>query len=111
MNISLSIEIIPEEELSSPEDHVSFEDNPDFAKTVHKYIKEYGIWGWCFVIVRASFGIFQGKSCLGSCCYKDEEDFKKGGYYEQLRDEAIADLEKQIEEARNTILAWDQINK
>jgi hypothetical protein len=43
MNISLSIEIIPEEELSSPEDHVSFEDNPDFARQWYNaYLEKYG---------------------------------------------------------------------
>jgi len=33
---------------------------------------------------------------LGACSYKDEEDFKKGGYYEDMKKQAYNDLINQI---------------
>jgi hypothetical protein len=45
-------------------------------------------WAWCTVLVEVQHGRFIGRSYLGACCYDDEADFKRGGYYEQMVEEA-----------------------
>lgn len=57
------------------------------------------VWAWASVKVTASIpGIdLEGVDYLGGCSYQDEEDFKRCGYYEGMKAEALADLEKQIE--------------
>lgn len=53
-------------------------------------------WAWCTVEVRATAELggvsFQGTSCLGCCSYKDETNFREGGYFESMCDEAKDDL-------------------
>jgi len=44
---------------------------------------------WCYVIVTARWGCLEGSAYLGCCLYKSEEDFKGGGYYEDLKKEAF----------------------
>ncbi len=76
-------------------------DSPEcfqFCYNVQEMIDEHGLWGWCSVHVAARFGPLYGHAYLGGCSYKDEDDFKAGGYFEQLRDEAIAELQWQIDE-------------
>lgn len=57
------------------------------------------VWAWASVKVTASIpGIdLEGVDYLGGCSYKDEEDFKQpGGYYDGMKNEALADLERQL---------------
>lgn len=54
------------------------------------------IWAWCLVIVTADWEAFRGEATLGCCCYEDEADFKKGGYWEDLQKEALSDLNAQV---------------
>lgn len=57
-------------------------------------------WAWCTVEVDAIFfpkggqaARITGRTSLGGCSYKDEEDFKQeGGYYPQMQDDALREL-------------------
>jgi hypothetical protein len=50
-------------------------------------------WAWCQAVVEVSWGNFQGAAFLGCCSYESEEDFmQKGGYYEQMVEESLSDL-------------------
>ena len=53
-------------------------------------------WAWASVEVKCSVNVngetFSGSDHLGACSYKDEENFKTGGYYEQLMAGAMKDL-------------------
>lgn len=58
-------------------------------------------WAWCDVMVVAKWNGYEGKSSwLGGNSYKDKEDFVKnsGGYYSDLCDEALRDLENNVDE-------------
>jgi len=73
------------------------------------------IFAWFTAKVTATYAvdsfIFEGEDFLGGCSYKDEEDFKQGGYYESMKQEAlrclIEELERAVErgEVANSILA------
>lgn len=54
------------------------------------------VWAWAAVQVECSIIIdgetFVGYDYLGACSYKNEDDFKVGGYYENMMNEAKKDL-------------------
>lgn len=54
------------------------------------------VWAWASVEVRATHEGLSGSDYLGCCCYRDEEDFKSGGYYEDMVREACSNLADQI---------------
>lgn len=53
-------------------------------------------WAWCCVRVTAQTTIdghyFAGDSHLGCCNYHNEDAFKVGGYFEDMKEQALADL-------------------
>lgn len=50
-------------------------------------------WAWCCVHVVAEWRGFKGHDYLGACSYESEASFREpGGYFEQMREEAFADL-------------------
>ena len=53
-------------------------------------------WAWCCVEVRAIWKDFFGKDFLGACSYKNEADFRKGGYFEDMKAEALRGLNKHL---------------
>lgn len=98
----LLIDIIPSEEDCYPDDACSHHDK-ETIKAFESAIEEYGLWGWCMVTVRARYGPFTGESHLGACSYANEQDFREGGYFEQMRDEAVANLKASIAEAMSIL--------
>lgn len=60
-------------------------------------------WAWCSVCVVAEAGGTEGRAYLAACSYKDEEDFRSGGYYEQMQEEAKEDLMEQLRRAKKTL--------
>ncbi len=61
-------------------------------------------WAWCCVTVTGKFGPFTADTSLYGCSYNDKEDFMQpGGYYDEMVDEVIEDLERQIERALQLI--------
>jgi hypothetical protein len=53
-------------------------------------------WAWALVTMEANYKGLTGVDYLGSCSYKDEEEFKNGGYYEDMKNNAYNDLINQI---------------
>lgn len=62
------------------------------------------VWAWASVCVVARAGSVEGRAYLGGCSYRDEKEFcQPGGYYAQLKAEALADLERKVAEAAREI--------
>jgi hypothetical protein len=54
-------------------------------------------WAWCCVVVTARWEGFEGRASLGGCSYRSEKDFRcPGGYFDDLRVEALDDLNARI---------------
>jgi hypothetical protein len=54
-------------------------------------LEEGDVWAWASVKVTATYdGVdgVEGTDYLGCCSYADEEDFKSGGYYDIMKEEA-----------------------
>jgi hypothetical protein len=105
--IEYRISVEPEQD--DPEGHFATGDDAADAEIVEQIRKdaEWSEWAWCVVKVSARFNGFEGVAYLGACSYKDEADFKTSGYYEDMQAEAREDLEREIEEARKGVAAWD----
>jgi hypothetical protein len=56
---------------------------------VRDQLAQGNVWAWCVAKVTALLDDGRyGTDHLGGCSYKDEEDFKTGGYYDDMKDEA-----------------------
>lgn len=55
-------------------------------------------WAWCCVKVTAVWQSFQGSDYLGGCSYESEKDFIKGGYYDDMQNVALENLNREIKE-------------
>ncbi len=91
--VEFDIRIQPE--YDAPEDQFTEDDQIQWVRDQMEMGNE---WGWCSVEVRASWTdqesgrTFTGSDYLGGCSYESEEDFKVGGYYEQMQEEAYDEL-------------------
>lgn len=60
-------------------------------------------WAWCMVIVECTHPAcpaIKGNAILGSCSYSSSKDFvENSGYYDDMRQEALDDLERQLKSA------------
>ena len=93
----VDIEIILHLEETRPED--SFDD-PETVQHVLAAIESGSDWAWCCVEVRATYDNgptdISGSDFLGCCSYASRGDFKRGGYYGDMIDGALADLNQKI---------------
>lgn len=106
MKVTYSISIEPEEipvrgnSLASGDNEV----NKQYADEIIRQLDAGNDWAWCAVTVTATFGEFSGQDHLGCCSYASEEEFRKpGGYWDDMKAEAIEALKANIESARVTI--------
>lgn len=97
------IEALPEDD--GPEGHFASGDDEQDAETVAEIERklETNEWAWCIVRVTARLGQFEGVAYLGGCSYEDAEDFKKGGYFEQMKKEALDDLKETLKNALDAV--------
>jgi hypothetical protein len=60
-------------------------------------------WAWCAVVVTAHYQGFHGTDAIGCCSYDGEESFRRGGYYDDMREEALRRLAASLAEAVQTL--------
>lgn len=56
-------------------------------------------WAWATVTVSAEVDGFRGTAQLGGCSYRDETDFREGGYFADMCIEARHELRAKLETA------------
>ncbi len=100
---NISIDMEPEVDIAPDFDS----GEPDFDAAASREIRERlargDDWAWCEVQVRVTWRGFKGESSwLGGCSYASEQDFREpGGYFDDLLDEAIDDLNLAIRRAES----------
>lgn len=76
-------------------------DDPDLDReqedSIIRDLENGNEWAWCCVKVTASWNGFVGTDYLGGCSYKSEEDFKACDYFEDMKGEALSDLNSHLE--------------
>jgi hypothetical protein len=95
--VTFSVECLPED--APIKGNVMDSGDPDAdAREEERIYNAYQTneWAWCCVRVVATWGEFEGDAYLGCCSYESEEDFKQGGYYDDLANEALSALDQRI---------------
>lgn len=98
-----TITLEAETEHDNPKDHFDSGDKDDDAKMVKEIWKDYesgNNWAWCCAKVTVTCGALKSEQYLGCCSFKNEEDFKESGYYEQMISEALDELNAQLDEIK-----------
>ena len=97
-DVEFTITLLPED--LHPEDELF---DAESAKWVHDQLRAGNPWAWCCVKVTAKFDRFEEDVYLGVCSYESEEDFKAGGYFVDLCDEAFGNLQNELERVRDLL--------
>ena len=97
--VEFRLECSPED--TSPEGNASAidkETDKEILDWIYSELNAGNEWAWCQVKVSARWKGLEGVDYLGCCSYKSESDFREpGGYYDDMKNEAFADLIRQIE--------------
>jgi pantothenate synthetase len=94
-NMGAEIEFEPEEEDITPEDTLYEKES---ANRVRKDYNNGNIYAWFCAKVTVKYKEFEETDYLGACSYKDEKDFKRGGYYYDMVTTCVQEINKQIED-------------
>lgn len=98
--VQFTLEALDED--SSPIDSFGYdteEENEQAAKEIQEDIDSGNPYAWFVAKVTARWNGFHASEYLGCCSYKSEEDFKtESGYYPQMRSEALAALNEQLDD-------------
>jgi hypothetical protein len=98
--IKFDIIVHPEEEIPVRGNAID-SGNPEADRLVEDRILQdlrSNAWAWCQVEVRGTVGSLTASDYLGCCNYSDQDDFKNGGYYDDMLENVRAELEKQVME-------------
>lgn len=103
--VTFSLVVLPEEDQIEGNCMASGDEEADRECAAHIYreLDRGNVWAWCFVQVIARWGSFEGFDSIGCCSYASEEDFKRDGYYQDMRATALADLNRRIQETASEL--------
>lgn len=76
-------------------------DDPIIARDIKQKYDEGNDWAWCCVkvtVFHAEEATFKSTQYLGGCSYENEEDFKKDLYYKGMVNEALGNIQRDMEE-------------
>lgn len=71
----------------------------DYDKKVEDRIikrRSSNVWAWAAVTVRGSFLGLSTEEYLGGCSYRNEQDFRDGGYFEDMQRTITDRLEEMV---------------
>jgi hypothetical protein len=89
----------------------AIDDETDAAqeKWVYDQLDSGNEWAWCCVKVTAQWKNYKGVDYLGCCSYLSEQDFIQGGYFEDMKAQALADLNASIARMRQELCGCEVI--
>jgi hypothetical protein len=70
----------------------------EIEDTIINKVNDGNVWAWASVIVIAEWNGFKGRDHLGCCSYKNEDEFKSDGYYRDMVNSAVDDLNNTLSE-------------
>jgi len=95
---------------TSIEDHFSEIGKECLDKLIAR-LENGDIWAFCTVEVIAEFEGCKGSDFLGGCSYLDENDFKTGGYWEDMQKESFRELVMEVYVMRQKELGLELVNR
>ncbi len=67
------------------------------------------VWAWACVKVTCLFRHWTGDDYLGGCSYDSQESFEQpGGYYDDMKSQAVDDVIQQIYSYKNALAALEK---
>ena len=75
---------------------INDEVDEECATWIENQLEAGNDWAWCSVRVTARWEGFEEHTYLGGCSYTSEEDFRKDGYFEDMKHEALQALVDQV---------------
>jgi len=109
--VEISLECLPETTAIEGNVLASGDDALDHAaeRDVRERLMDGNDWAWCAVRITAAWKQFTGKAYLCCCSYESEEDFKaQSGYYLDMVQEALDELNRSIEETASALDALQE---
>jgi len=102
-DVDIEISIKPED--IHPRNCIAYDTEQENEQAVNDILKrlEYNLWAWCIVCVKVSACDTIEKEYLGACSYEDEQDFKHGGYYDDMVNECLIRLNESLQEQYNRL--------
>lgn len=61
------------------------------------------IWAWASVEVKGTYKGLTASEYLGACSYGSEDDFRSDGYFPDMCETVLSDLNSQIEDIVNSL--------
>ena len=107
-DVEFDVECMPEDVQIEGNALASGDDDADreCEQDIMEQLASGNQWAWCTVRVVATLGEFSGDAYLGCCSYASEADFKApGGYFDDMKSEALDDLRRSIESALSRVPA------
>jgi hypothetical protein len=90
----IEIELIHMEEHDSPRDQL---EDPETVQWVEDQIASGNEWAWFTARVKVTYkGILEADDYLGGCSYKSKQDFMKDGYYKDMVDTCISEINEKL---------------
>lgn len=80
------------------------EEDTKYENEILDRLRRDDVWAWAHVTITASWRSFQASAGLGGCTYADEQEFRKCPNYEQLKTDALAALQTNIQTAFHLLL-------
>jgi len=97
------------EDLVTPEESFATgdaEDDRRLAREIRASVRAGNTWAWCQITVTAQWMGFRGRSILGGCSCESEAEFcQGGGSFDDMKADALRDLNEKIAHLGGPILA------
>ena len=94
-DVEVTLAALPEDD--TPGGHFGYDIEEENAEAVADVYRRAGRseWGWCVAHVRVALPgtSLHADAYLGGCSYESADDFKAGGYYDDMVAEALAELQ------------------
>lgn len=86
------------------------ESGDNIEKRILARLESGDSWAWNTVEVVAEFEDCKGSDFLGCCSYENEADFREGGYFEDMKQEAYRELILNVFSSRQKKLALELVD-
>lgn len=95
--VEFELEVLPE--YDSPEGYFASGDDEQDKETVSQILSDLengNEYAWFTARVVAKYNGFEADDYLGACSYANETEFKTGGYFDDMKSQALDSLVDQI---------------
>ena len=97
-DVELVLECLPEDlQIEGNASAIDPETDRQTVEWIKSKLEAGNEWAWCMVKVTARWNGLEASDSLGACSYKNEEEFKQGGYYEDMVQNVLDELQRQAE--------------